>query len=62
MIAVAPMSGLALGSWISVGFALLYSALILRRVFFEDKFLRRNLDGYQAYAERVRYRLLPGVF
>jgi protein-S-isoprenylcysteine O-methyltransferase Ste14 len=62
MILIAPMSGLALGSWISVGFALIYSALILRRVFFEDAFLRRNLEGYQTYAERVRYRLVPGIF
>lgn len=62
MIVVAPMSGLALGSWISVGLALIYSALILRRVFFEDAFLRRNLEGYEAYARRVRYRLVPGVF
>ena len=62
MILIAPMSGLALGSWISVGLALIYSALILRRVFFEDAFLRRNLDGYEAYAARVRYRLVPRVF
>ena len=62
MILVAPMSGLALGSWISVGIAAIYSALILRRVFFEDAFLRRHLDGYDAYAARVRYRLVPGIF
>jgi protein-S-isoprenylcysteine O-methyltransferase Ste14 len=62
MIVVVPMSGLALGSWISVGFALVYSALILRRVFFEDAFLQRNLEGYASYAERVRYRLVPGIF
>jgi protein-S-isoprenylcysteine O-methyltransferase Ste14 len=62
MMAVAPLSGLALGSWVSVGLALLYSALILRRVFFEDSFLRRNLEGYEAYTERVRYRLVPGIF
>jgi protein-S-isoprenylcysteine O-methyltransferase Ste14 len=62
MILVAPMSGLALGSWISVGLALIYSGLILRRVLFEDAFLRRNLDGYDAYAQRVPYRLVPGVF
>ena len=24
--------------------------------------LRTNLDGYQAYTERVRYRLVPGLF
>jgi protein-S-isoprenylcysteine O-methyltransferase Ste14 len=62
MILLAPMSGLALGSWISVGLAVIYSALILRRVLFEDAFLRRNLDGYDAYARRVPYRLVPGIF
>jgi protein-S-isoprenylcysteine O-methyltransferase Ste14 len=62
MILMAPFSGLALGSWISVAIALVYSGLILRRVMFEDAFLRGNLDGYDAYASRVRYRLIPGVF
>jgi protein-S-isoprenylcysteine O-methyltransferase Ste14 len=62
MILAAPFSGLALGSWISVALALIYSGLILRRVFFEDAFLRKNLEGYSAYADRVRYRLVPGVF
>ena len=48
MILAAPFSGLALGSWISVALALIYSGLILRRVFFEDAFLRKNLEGYDA--------------
>jgi protein-S-isoprenylcysteine O-methyltransferase Ste14 len=62
MIIMAPFSGLALGSWMSVAIALLYAGLVLRRVFFEDDFLRRNLEGYDAYTQRVRYRLVPGVF
>jgi protein-S-isoprenylcysteine O-methyltransferase Ste14 len=62
MILMAPFSGLALGSWISVAIALVYSGLIFRRVMFEDAFLRGNLEGYDAYASRVRYRLIPGVF
>jgi protein-S-isoprenylcysteine O-methyltransferase Ste14 len=62
MIVFAPLSGLALGSWISVGVALVYSALVLRRVLFEDRFLRENLTGYQAYTGRVPYRLVPGVW
>lgn len=62
MIPMAPFSGLALGSWIGFALALGYSALILRRVLFEDAFLQRNLDGYQDYVRRVRYRLVPGVF
>ena len=62
LIPLAPFSGLALGSWLSVAVALVFSALVLRRVLFEDAFLRRNLDGYNAYVQRVRYRLVPGVF
>jgi protein-S-isoprenylcysteine O-methyltransferase Ste14 len=57
-----PLSGLALGSWLAAGIGLLMSALILRRVFFEDAFLRKNLDGYVAYTHRVRHRLIPGVW
>jgi protein-S-isoprenylcysteine O-methyltransferase Ste14 len=62
MILFAPCSGLALGSWISVAVALVYSGLILRRVFFEDQFLKNNLSGYEAYSGRVPYRLLPRVW
>ena len=57
-----PLSGLALGSRLSAGIGLLMSALILRRVLFEDAFLRKNLDGYVAYTHRVRHRLIPGVW
>jgi protein-S-isoprenylcysteine O-methyltransferase Ste14 len=28
----------------------------------EDRDLRRDLPGYTAYAARVRYRLLPGLW
>jgi protein-S-isoprenylcysteine O-methyltransferase Ste14 len=62
MIAAIPFSGLALGSWIGFAIALAYSLLIVRRVVFEDTFLQSNLDGYRAYAARVRYRLIPGVW
>ena len=57
-----PLSGLALGSWLAAGIGLVMSALILRRVIFEDAFLRKNLDGYVAYTHRVRHRLIPGVW
>ena len=29
------------------------------RTFFEERFLIRNLKGYEAYMKRVRYRLIP---
>lgn len=62
MILLVPFSGLALGSWLAVAIALAYSALILRRVFFEDRFLRQYLPGYDAYARRVPSRLIPHVW
>lgn len=62
MIVLMPLSGLALGSWIAVAVSGIYAALILRRVAFEDGFLREHLDGYAAYAARVRYRLVPGLW
>ena len=57
-----PFSGLALGSWLAAAIGLVMSAMILRRVMFEDAFLRKNLDGYVAYTHRVRHRLIPGVW
>jgi protein-S-isoprenylcysteine O-methyltransferase Ste14 len=57
-----PFSGLALGSWLAAGIGLVMSGLILRRVMFEDAFLRKNLDGYVAYTRRVPRRLIPGVW
>ena len=36
--------------------------LTLARTVLEDNTLLRELDGYQEYAERVRFRLLPGIW
>lgn len=53
---------LALGSF----FALILSAAIisvfLLRTSLEDKTLQKELPGYKEYAERVRYRLMPGIW
>ncbi len=62
LILVPPFSGLALGSWLAVAIGLVMSALVIRRVLFEDSFLRKNLDGYAAYTQRVPHRLVPGVW
>jgi protein-S-isoprenylcysteine O-methyltransferase Ste14 len=62
MIPLMAFSGLALGSWLAFALGLIYGALILRRALFEDRFLHANLTGYREYAERVPYRLLPGVW
>lgn len=42
--------------------ALLAAALLVARTALEDGLLRRQLPGYEAYARRVRARLLPGVW
>ena len=53
---------LALGStWALVG-SLFLAALIVVRTSLEDRTLRRELAGYAGYAERVRSRLIPGVW
>jgi len=62
LILVPPFSGLALGSWIAVAVGLVMSVLVVRRVLFEDSFLRKHLEGYTAYAQRVPHRLIPGVW
>jgi protein-S-isoprenylcysteine O-methyltransferase Ste14 len=55
-------SALALGSWLSLLPALCFSVALVRRTRIEDAFLQRHLPGYTQYAERVRFRLLPGLW
>lgn len=40
-------------------FAVLPIGVGVLRIFVEEKFLRRELAGYAAYTQRVRYRLIP---
>jgi protein-S-isoprenylcysteine O-methyltransferase Ste14 len=37
-------------------------AAVIERTALEDRTLRLELAGYEAYAERTRYRLVPGVW
>ena len=55
-------SGIALGSWLALIPALFCVPLLLNRTIAEDRFLKANLTGYAEYAERVRYRWLPGIW
>ncbi len=55
-------AGLALGSWLAALIGLFLVFPILLRTVKEDRTLREQLEGYAAYAQRVRYRLLPGVW
>ena len=40
----------------------LVMALYVVRTALEDRTLQAELSGYRDYAQRVRYRLLPGVW
>jgi protein-S-isoprenylcysteine O-methyltransferase Ste14 len=53
---------IALGSWWALLPAAGVAGVLVRRVILEDLFLHRELSGYQAYAAKVRYRLLPGIW
>lgn len=53
---------LALGSlWGFVPGALIGLLFVIRTIL-EDRMLKEELDGYEEYAMRVRYRLLPGLW
>jgi protein-S-isoprenylcysteine O-methyltransferase Ste14 len=62
MAVLAVGGALLLGSLAALVPALVYTGLVLRRVLFEDAFLKQNLDGYREYSERVRFRLVPGIW
>jgi protein-S-isoprenylcysteine O-methyltransferase Ste14 len=53
---------LALGSFIALFLSALNVLVFLIRTSLEDKTLQNELPGYKEYAERVRYRLIPGLW
>lgn len=53
---------IALGSWWGVLVILAIMPLLIWRLFDEEKFLARNLQGYKGYQNKVRYRLIPLVW
>ncbi len=55
-------SGPALGSLWTLIPGGLFALLLAVRTALEDKMLREELEGYEAYAQRVRYRLIPGIW
>lgn len=53
---------LVLGSPLSFAVMLLYLPLIGKRIRNEEEVLKKGLEGYEAYMERVRYRVLPYIW
>ena len=52
----------ALGSWVSIPFPWPLMVVVAIRAVEEEKFLKAYLSGYEAYRQKVRYRLIPGVW
>jgi protein-S-isoprenylcysteine O-methyltransferase Ste14 len=53
---------LALGSFWALPLSVLIILGFLIRTSLEDKTLQNELPGYQEYAEKVRYKLIPGLW
>ena len=51
-----------LGSYFAALLAIVPIAVLAVRSVFEERFLKRELKGYDAYTKKVRYRLIPFVW
>ena len=54
--------GLALGSWIAIVPILLIVPVMVRRTLIEERMLASALPGYANYTQRVRSRIVPGMW
>ncbi|QGX00577.1 methyltransferase family protein [Streptococcus ruminicola] len=54
--------GLVLGSLVSFLILLAYLPLIVKRIRNEEAVLVRDLQGYEVYQKKVRYRLIPYIW
>jgi protein-S-isoprenylcysteine O-methyltransferase Ste14 len=48
-----------LGSYAATLLAIVPIAVVAVRIVIEERFLRQELDGYDSYTQRTRYRLIP---
>jgi protein-S-isoprenylcysteine O-methyltransferase Ste14 len=53
---------LVLGSWWALIPGGLIGMLYVIRTALEDRMLQNELPGYREYAQKVRYRLFPGIW
>ena len=54
--------GLVLGSPVSFAILLFYIPIIAKRIRNEEAVLLEGLEGYRAYCEKVRYRVVPFIW
>ena len=57
-----PGIALELGSWLALIPAVVIVIVFVIRTALEDRTLQAELPGYAEYAQRTRYRLVPGVW
>ncbi len=55
-------SPLALSSYWAIIPTVFIIPVILARILSEEKILARDLDGYEEYIQKTRYRLIPGIW
>jgi protein-S-isoprenylcysteine O-methyltransferase Ste14 len=55
-------AAIMLGSWAGVAVSGLLLVVLALRMRLEERLLRAELPGYAEYMEKVRYRLIPGVW
>lgn len=53
---------LVLGSWVSFAVFLVYPALMVVRIRHEEALLTKELAGYDAYIQKVRWRMIPFIW
>ncbi|HZV35697.1 MAG TPA: isoprenylcysteine carboxylmethyltransferase family protein [Verrucomicrobiae bacterium] len=59
---MAMFTPLALGSFVALPVSLLILPIIVLRLLNEEKFLRRDLGGYEDYCRQTRHRLVPLIW
>jgi protein-S-isoprenylcysteine O-methyltransferase Ste14 len=62
MILVMVGAPIMLGSWWALIPGVISAVLMIIRTALEDKMLQAELPGYVEYTQRVRYRLIPGIW
>jgi protein-S-isoprenylcysteine O-methyltransferase Ste14 len=55
-------TALWLESYAGALLAIAPTCVLAVRILFEERFLREELQGYDSYTEKVRYRLIPFVW
>ncbi|HSR48678.1 MAG TPA: isoprenylcysteine carboxylmethyltransferase family protein [Anaerolineales bacterium] len=55
-------SPVALGSWWAALLGVIIVPILVARILNEEQVLARELPGYAEYRQKVRYRLVPGVW